>query len=224
MAESFSVKKDKIKVLGEPRNEKIFSFKSKNIIKNFFDNLPDYERLILYAPTFRDGYSTELFPFNNFEKKELEVFLKKNKLLLFIRTHPLEKKYKEINSVNRVYYLNNDKVNDIMEIINIFDLLITDYSSIYIDYLLLEKPVIFLDYDRDKYLNNRGLNFDYDKVTPGPKPKKFKEFLCEIYKLLNNHNYYKNERISAKNFFHEIKNNSNKLILKEIKNKLDKLK
>lgn len=224
MAKSFSVEKNKIKVLGEPRNEVIFSRNSKSVINKYINNLPEYDELILYAPTFREQYSTELFPFDDFNENELEKFLIENKLILFIRTHPLEKKIKKFESIDRVYYLNNDKVSDIMEIINIFDLLITDYSSIYIDYLLLEKPVMFLDYDRDKYLKFRGFNFDYDKVTPGPKPNSFKNFLYESEKLLNDYNYYSEKRKNCKYFFHEIVNNSNELILDEIMNKIKDLK
>ena len=50
-----------------------------------------------------------------------------------------------------------------MDIADIFDILITDYSSIYIDYLLLDRPLIFLPYDKEQYLKGRGMNFEYDK-------------------------------------------------------------
>lgn len=48
--------------------------------------------------------------------------------------------------------------------------LITDYSSIFFDYLLLDRPVVFYPYDLDAYrTRSRGLYDDYDAVTPGPK-------------------------------------------------------
>ncbi|MGN1183628.1 MAG: CDP-glycerol glycerophosphotransferase family protein, partial [Oliverpabstia sp.] len=93
---------------------------------------------------------------------------------------------------------------DIMEVLNIFDMLITDYSSIYIDYLLTGKPVMFLPYDREEYLKERGMNFDYDQVTPGPKPKTLKEFLNSVYELLYNHNSYGQQRADVNRFFNEI--------------------
>jgi CDP-glycerol glycerophosphotransferase (TagB/SpsB family) len=48
--------------------------------------------------------------------------------------------------------------------------LISDYSSIFFDYLLLDRPVVFYPYDLDAYrTRSRGLYDDYDAVTPGPK-------------------------------------------------------
>ena len=61
-------------------------------------------------------------------------------------------------------------------VLGIFDLLVTDYSSIYIDYLLTEKPIVFLPYDKEQYLEGRGMNFGYDEVTPGPKPETMRSF------------------------------------------------
>lgn len=51
-------------------------------------------------------------------------------------------------------------------------MLVTDYSSIYFDYLLLDKPIIFFNYDLEEYLNNsRDMYFNYDEFTPGRKYK-----------------------------------------------------
>lgn len=91
-----------------------------------------------------------------------------------------------------------------MEILNLFDLLITDYSSIYIDFLLTRKPIVFLPYDREEYLNERGMNFPYDQVTPGPKPKSLQEFLNSIEGLLYNHDGYVCQRAEMNQFFNEI--------------------
>ena len=62
-----------------------------------------------------------------------------------------------------------------------FDLLITDYSSIYIDYLLTDSflMISFLMI-KNVILDGRGMNFDYEEVTPGPKPKTMKEFTEEL--------------------------------------------
>lgn len=88
-----------------------------------------------------------------------------------------------------------------MEVLAMFDLLITDYSSIYIDYLLLERPILFLPYDREAYLKTRGFNFDYDEVTPGPKPKSYAEFLNSIEGLLYNEmNYVENRKKIERKF------------------------
>ncbi len=44
-----------------------------------------------------------------------------------------------------------DKRLDLYEVVNAADLLITDYSSIYFDYLLLDRPIIFTPLDLEEY-------------------------------------------------------------------------
>ena len=90
---------------------------------------------------------------------------------------------------------------DTYEVLNMCDVLITDYSSIYIDYLLTDKPMIFLPYDRQQYLDGRGMNFDYDDVTPGPKPETFNDFLDA---LSPKEDFWKSERTRVNRLFNEI--------------------
>src|SRR5699024_1507687 len=119
----------------------------------------------------------------------LNKFLEENDLIIFIRTHQSESNLVS-DYGDRVKLINDDIIGDIMDIVNIFDLLITDYSSIYIDYLLTKKPIIFLPYDKDEYLSKRGLNFEYDEVTPGPKPTNYVDFEKELLALLYDKDYY----------------------------------
>ena len=67
-----------------------------------------------------------------------------------------------------------------MDYINCFNALITDYSSIYLDYMVLENPIIFLPYDLKEYEGSVGFTMDYNQNTPGPKPKDFSDFLTEF--------------------------------------------
>ena len=101
-------------------------------------------------------------------------------------------------------------------------MLITDYSSIYIDYLLTEKPVVFLPYDKDDYLKDRGLNFKYDLVTPGPKPESFENFKNEVNRLLNDSSYYYGERHKINIFFNEINSECSPNICSLIKKDINK--
>lgn len=88
-----------------------------------------------------------------------------------------------------------------MEVLAMFDLLITDYSSIYIVNLLLERPILFLPYDQGSISEDTGVLFDYDEVTPGPKPKSYAEFLNSIEGLLYNEmNYVENRKKIERKF------------------------
>lgn len=202
MARSFAVSEDKIKVWGQPRNDGLFQKNDcREILGQLFPDLPEYTKTVLYAPTFRDYGQVQLFPFKDFDQKQLEAFLDEKNMLLFIRTllpnrvlllHILEKEFS---------FLGKEQAEDVTGILNIFDCLITDYSSIYIDYLLTDKPMIFLPYDRQQYLDGRGMNFDYDDVTPGPKPETFNDFLDA---LSPKEDFWKSERTRVNRLFNEI--------------------
>jgi CDP-glycerol glycerophosphotransferase len=185
MAESFDVSEEKIKVWGQPRNDQIFTQLDRNkILSEIYKDLPEYEKTVLYAPTYRDYGQSRLFPFADFDSKKLEAFLEEQKMILFLRTHISEKASADSYISRRVRYLGNEEAEDVTGILNIFDLLITDYSSIYIDYLLTDKPIIFLPYDKEQYLKGRGMNFDYDDMAPGPKPETMEDFLMQIKTLI----------------------------------------
>ena len=104
-----------------------------------------------------------------------------------------------------------------MDIADIFDILITDYSSIYIDYLLLDRPLIFLPYDKEQYLKGRGMNFEYDKVTPGAKPDSQQKFIDAIAELCHGRDRYQQERQKCNLFFNEIQQPCMKNICDEVK-------
>lgn len=202
MARSFAVSEDKIKVWGQPRNDGLFQKNDcHEILGQLFPDLPEYTKTVLYAPTFRDYGQVQLFPFKDFDQKQLEAFLDEKNMLLFIRTHVAEQGSAAPYLGKRIRFLGNEQAEDVTGILNIFDCLITDYSSIYIDYLLTDKPMIFLPYDRQQYLDGRGMNFDYDDVTPGPKSETFNDFLDA---LSPKEDFWKSERTRVNRLFNEI--------------------
>ena len=202
MARSFAVSEDKIKVWGQPRNDGLFQKNDcRKILGQLFPDLPEYTKTVLYAPTFRDYGQVQLFPFKDFDQEQLEAFLDEKNMLLFIRTHVAEQGSAAPYLGKRIRFLGNEQAEDVTGILNIFDCLITDYSSIYIDYLLTDKPMIFLPYDRQQYLDGRGMNFDYDDVTPGPKPETFNDFLDA---LSPKEDFWKSERTRVNRLFNEI--------------------
>lgn len=211
MSRSFLVEPERIKVWGQPRNDVLFSSNSegKGLEEVFSGELPPYEKVVLYAPTFRDHEPTQLFPFQDMDRECLCQWLEEKKIFLCIRLHLYDQTgYQWIQELDRtgsrIRFLNEDRTVDIMEALKEFDLLITDYSSIYMDYLLTGKPILFLPYDQEAYLKERGMNFPYDQVTPGPKPKTFQEFLNSMEDLLYNHDGYVRQRESVNNFLNEI--------------------
>lgn len=233
MSKSFMVEPERIKVWGQPRNDALFQetglresifrdmeahAKTDSECENGKVKGTGARRRILYAPTFRDHGETKLFPFSEFAAdnplrssniEKLQQWLSQHNICIYIRMHLYDCTENDwIRSLDvpgsRIRLLNEDRVEDIMEVLNRFDLLITDYSSIYIDYLLTGRPIIFLPYDKEEYFRGRGFNFSYDEVTPGPKPETLQELLNSVENLLYNTDDYAQQRREANRYFNEI--------------------
>jgi CDP-glycerol glycerophosphotransferase (TagB/SpsB family) len=57
-----------------------------------------------------------------------------------------------LESENRVFIFNDSDIPDIYKILPSLDILITDYSIVLFDYLLLERPIIFAPFDLEEYM------------------------------------------------------------------------
>jgi len=215
--ESFLIPEDKIKILGQPRNDLLFIENDKELILNsLYANLPEYKKIMLYAPTYRNSSygnaklePTKFFPFDDFNLEKLEVFLEKEKFIIFIRAHHLDNIH--FKETDRIRFLNSDKIIEISEILNIFDMLISDYSGMIFDYLLLDKPLLLLPYDLDIYNQEVGMYWNYNDVSPAPKIDNMMVFMNKIIKLLNDSNYFKSERQQLKNDTYTVNNETKKI-------------
>ena len=79
------------------------------------------------------------------------------------------------------------------------DILITDYSSICMDFAIQNKPVYFYAFDLERYEKERAFYFDYESYVPGPVAKDFQTLLnllnsnvSETYRLRRNDFNYAN--------------------------------
>lgn len=124
-------------------------------------------KVILYAPTFRDTGGDPITD-QAVDLARLNEFGVKNQFLFVFKFHPTTRTQGLIQNLSNC--IEYEKGKDIYPIMALVDLMITDYSSIYLDYLLLKRPVLFFPYDYAKYRNqDRDIQVDYEWITPGPK-------------------------------------------------------
>ena len=175
---------------GYPRNDKLINYNNNDIEKIKKDlHIPTDKKVILYAPTFRDdehtsgvGYTYKLNIDFDLLQKELKDYIILFRAHYFIANSFEFDKYKD-------FIYNVSKYDDINDLYIISDLLITDYSSVFFDYAILERPIIFYMYDYDNYKNNlRDFYIDL-KELPGPIVKDEKNLVTSIKEK---NNKYKN--------------------------------
>ena len=127
-----------------------------------------------------------------FRVKNLRNLQLKNKCI-FVSNHPTNPSKNIYNEHIRNLNFVNLNGNIIDEILSKADIIITDFSSIFADFLLFDKPIIFSKFDYNNYVKSSGLKIDYNSL-PGPKVKNWDELLAEIDTFLNSDDNYKNQR------------------------------
>ncbi|PAD30660.1 CDP-glycerol glycerophosphotransferase family protein [Paenibacillus sp. 7523-1] len=210
------------RITGAPRNDALLSRESRDNLKKIFPNITKNDKLIFFMPTFRKSVITpdkiegskdfhNLFGLSEYDQIQLQHFLEKHNLKLILKLHPFEEQYfqKELSDIrsNHILTLNDQDLTNLnMDLYNILgagDMLVTDYSSVYIDFLLLNRPVIFTPIDLEVYRETRGLLFEpYDFWTPGPKVFTQTELQDAIKRYMADETLYAKERNTLLHLFH----------------------
>ena len=167
--DAFRIDENKIKSFGIPRTD--YYFEDKNIKKlreNFDERYPiaKNKKIILYAPTFRDNEEdNNVFNYLNLEKFNNDL---SEEYVLALRLHPKINQFFKGDIDTKADFIDVSGYKNEQELMLISDLLITDYSSIMIEFALLNKPIIFFTYDYDRYLTkDRGFYYDFESNVPG---------------------------------------------------------
>jgi len=195
--QQYSLTNEQIVVLGQPRNDILCKENSK----------PSEAKMVLYAPTFRDSSITELFPFTDKNLPALDDFLGRKGMKIMIRLHINEEKNyrhsKEYAQLENIFFAGSDVHPSVNDILYCFDALITDYSSIALDYLLLDKPIAYIAYDYEAYLTERGFSFDFHEHRAGPNISTQKDL--QLF-LDQKEDTFATRRSELKNLFHQYQN------------------
>ena len=153
-------------------------------------------KLVAYCPTHRKPTEKFLSLKDTMDVRRLNQFALENKIIFIFKYHTKTLKEHTYDISEATNIIECQKNSDIYPLLSKCDLMITDYSSIFVDYLLHDKPVIFFPFDYTHYVNGeRALQFNYDEVTPGKKCFTYDELESELKKtIVNGIDEYKESR------------------------------
>ena len=173
--EAFMVPSSKVACIGCPQTD--YYFRDHDIkrhrkrLEKAFPQLKG-KKLVLYAPTFRDDPDRDRELLNHFD---FEAFRRElsEEYCLAVRMHPQVRGSQVPDNVIDLTDYPNVRL-----LLCMTDILIADYSSIAVEFSLLNRPIILYAFDREWYLKkDRGFYFDYNKTAPGPIIESMEELI-----------------------------------------------
>lgn len=174
-AQAFRLPEYKCLPLGYPRNtiltwekECVLQFVDKyepQNTKDLINSLLTYKKAYIYMPTWRDS-QLDVFT-QHFCMDELENILAEQDAIMLMKPHP-NSKVSGINPTTHIHFVSGDI--DVYGVLPFVDVLITDYSSILYDFLLMkDKQVILYLYDKEEYVNDREFYYPFDENVCGAR-------------------------------------------------------
>lgn len=183
-SQSFRVPKSRCLEFGYPRNAILMAneadrmafvqrYESKELVE-LIGYMRRYEKVLLYMPTWRDS-QRELFTQQMNLERLNEVLASKNELMI-LKPHPMVHVGKADRKFSNLLFL--DSLMDVYPLLPYVQVLVTDYSSILYDFLLMEGKEAFLyTYDLDYYVGERDFFYPYDEYVIGNRVTTFEDFL-----------------------------------------------
>lgn len=187
----------KVTICGAPKVDALFQngygLQKLGVLERGFD------KVIFYLPTYRNssrlgcsGYSQDLPMINEDTIKDINDSLRKLNCCLVVKLHHTAQRDNNIAITKQTYsnvvFLTNDDFNrydaHFYNSLGQADALITDYSSVYQDYLVLDRPIAFVIDDFEEYEEIRGFNFKNPlQLMPGHlirNVKDFSDFISDV--------------------------------------------
>lgn len=219
MSIAYKIKHESFTKTGMPRNDFLFKDVSstKMLLSRILNKTLKNNKVFLYMPTYRKKKNSKVLNgvengydiLENGDLLELEQFLKKEDAYLLVKYHPLQVEAKNrLENFDHILNITDEVLEnldiELYEFLSEIDVLITDYSSIYFDYLLINRPIIFTPIDLEEYRENRGLFLEpYSTWAPGSKVYSINQLIEELNKLQHKEDEFKERREIIKEIVHE---------------------
>ena len=212
-----------------PHDACFFAGHPRNVIMHS-ENPSSVSAKILYAPTFRWNQHSE--------RKLVQALLDAANLIqdkmeqldatMTIRLHPYTwRDYQyDLKTMAREHdRILLDQSKDIYESLGEYSVLISDYSSIAYDFVLIDRPIVFFAFDLDDFLDQEvSLNYDYEKYSPGYHTASWQDTLCAVSDYFDDPTIHSEWRQEVREEFYKLDANdefNSERIVSEIKSRLN---
>lgn len=214
MKTAFNAKDEQMLLVGNIRNDELFEEKKdKNIIW-----MPTYRN----SKNYHDSQDAFIFSLDESEFEDINTILAEYEYHLYIKLHPLEEsQFKFKNNYSNIHMLSEDIISQhygtLYKFLGTTSALITDYSSVFLDYYLLDRPVAFTINDYEEYKEKRGFVFDDIKsLMAGPTISNLEELLKFLLSVMNSEDEFYIERNKVNSIVNSIQRDFTMTLLENI--------
>ena len=214
MKAAFKAEDNQILLVGNIRNDELFKKeKEKNIIW-----MPTYRN----SKNYHDSQDALIFSLEEVDFRKIQQILSKHGYQLYIKLHPLEESrlHVQMNHSN-IHLLTEEIISEQYDTLYTFlgttSALITDYSSVFLDYYLLNRPVAFTINDYEEYKDKRGFVFeDVKSLMVGSVIRDSHDLLEFLESVMKSEDSYIEERTKVNDKVNTIQKDFTKTLLNEI--------
>ena len=220
MKAAFNATEEQILLVGNIRNDELFKEKQ--------------DKRIIWMPTYRnsknyhDSQDALIFSLGEDDFRKIEQLLSKYCYQLYIKLHPLEEFRLQVQMNHSIIHLLTEEIiseqyDTLYTFLGTTSALITDYSSVFLDYYLLNRPVAFTINDYEEYKDKRGFVFeDVKSLMVGSVIRDSHDLLEFLESVMKSEDSYIEERTKVNDKVNAIQKDFTKTLLNEIglKNKV----
>lgn len=219
VANLFGISAKHVVLCGQPRNDALFYNMNYNLNEN-------YAKIIIWLPTFRKstllgyqdiGFQANIIPiFDNYQLYTLNKMLNELNVCLLIKLHPSQdlENYSKIDWENLKLFSHHDFNMlgwDLYNLLAQTDALITDYSAVAFDYLLLNRPIAYTVDDYEEYKDKRGFAVDNpEDFMVGPKLMNSSDFMDFIHNVVFEKDPWCEKRKEVNDIVNKYQDNNNR--------------
>ena len=228
LAKAFGTSLDHVLDVGHPRNDvllenkikDLYNEKEKKCVERLKKIKNNKKKLLFYVPTFRN--SEDKF-FEIIDLKKLNNFLEQNNFVWCNKLHIKSKLKQKFLNIDYSNIITIDADIDPATILPYCDMMIADYSSIYLDYVFFDRPAIAFPFDYKEYLSDsRECYFEYEEYMPEIKVYNMEELEKSILKIFEKDIKSEERKKRRKFHFDYIDGNSSERLYKAILNIINK--
>ena len=223
----FNAPPEKLVVTGYPRLDTLkrwSSLPSDEIKKEL--KIPTGKKTILFAPTFDTGIWPAVWGFGSFRR--FLDFINNNNIILIIRSHHYSTKndsfFEATEKYNNVFWRDMKVEPETAKVLAVADILVTDWSSLYSEYLMLKRPIVFMDLCEREFTNKygEGMHLVDPSIRPGFKAGTPEELISYLEAALKGNPHAEEQEKAFKLLHGGWDGNSSAKVLQEIERLLER--